>query len=62
MFLCLFFLEYYVTEDDQPMESFVVTVEEESLFQAAYADVVAHYKMEKLEVLEKKQKSMFLKA
>ncbi|XP_006276351.3 flap endonuclease GEN homolog 1 [Alligator mississippiensis] len=49
--------EYYVTEDDQPMESFVVTVEEESLFQAAYADVVAHYKMEKLEVLEKKQKS-----
>ncbi|XP_019376331.1 PREDICTED: flap endonuclease GEN homolog 1 [Gavialis gangeticus] len=49
--------EHYVTADDQAMESFVVTVEEESLFQAAYSDVVAHYKMEKLEVLEKKQKS-----
>lgn len=39
------------------MELFVVTVEEESLFQAAYPDVVALYQMEKSEVLKKKQKS-----
>ncbi|XP_067400971.1 flap endonuclease GEN homolog 1 [Emydura macquarii macquarii] len=49
--------EYYVTADDQPTESFVITVEEESLFQAAYPDIVGLYKVEKLEVLEKKQRS-----
>ncbi|CAM4531870.1 flap endonuclease GEN homolog 1 isoform X1 [Caretta caretta] len=49
--------EHYVTADDQPTESFVVTVEEESLFQSAYPDIVGIYKVEKLEVLEKKQRS-----
>ncbi|NXG33709.1 GEN endonuclease, partial [Dromaius novaehollandiae] len=49
--------EHYVDAEDQPVESFVVTVEEESLFQAAYPDVVALYQMEKSEILEKKQKS-----
>ncbi|XP_068793229.1 flap endonuclease GEN homolog 1 isoform X1 [Struthio camelus] len=49
--------EHYVDAEDQPVESFVVTVEEESLFQAAYPDVVALYQMEKTEILEKKQKS-----
>ncbi|XP_025944605.1 flap endonuclease GEN homolog 1 isoform X1 [Apteryx rowi] len=49
--------EHYVDADDQPVELFVVTVEEESLFQAAYPDVVALYQMEKSEILEKKQKS-----
>lgn len=39
------------------MELFVVTVEEESLFQAAYPAVVALYLTEKSEVLKKKQKS-----
>uniref|UniRef100_K7FZ41 Flap endonuclease GEN homolog 1 n=1 Tax=Pelodiscus sinensis TaxID=13735 RepID=K7FZ41_PELSI len=46
--------EHYVTADDQSTESFVVTVEEESLFQAAYPDIVGFYK---LEILEKKQRS-----
>uniref|UniRef100_A0A674I9P7 Flap endonuclease GEN homolog 1 n=1 Tax=Terrapene triunguis TaxID=2587831 RepID=A0A674I9P7_9SAUR len=49
--------EHYVTPDDQPTESFVVTVEEEALFQAAYPDIVGFYKVEKLEVLERKQRS-----
>nr|XP_032646955.1 flap endonuclease GEN homolog 1-like [Chelonoidis abingdonii]XP_032646956.1 flap endonuclease GEN homolog 1-like [Chelonoidis abingdonii] len=49
--------EHYVTADDQPTESFVVTVEEEALFQAAYPDIVGFYKVEKLEVLERKQRS-----
>ncbi|XP_050806678.1 flap endonuclease GEN homolog 1 isoform X1 [Gopherus flavomarginatus] len=49
--------EHYVTADDQPTESFVVTVEKEALFQAAYPDIVGFYKVEKLEVLERKQRS-----
>ncbi|NWX34422.1 GEN endonuclease, partial [Notiomystis cincta] len=48
--------EHYVDPEDEPVELFVVTVEEESLFQAAYPDVVALYQMEKPEVLQKKQK------
>ncbi|NWV28332.1 GEN endonuclease, partial [Origma solitaria] len=48
--------EHYVDPEDEPVELFVVTVEEESLFQAAYPDVVALYHMEKSEVLQKKQK------
>ncbi|NXC10633.1 GEN endonuclease, partial [Orthonyx spaldingii] len=48
--------EYYVDPEDEPVELFVVTVEEESLFQAAYPDVVALYQVEKSEVLQKKQK------
>ncbi|NXC65856.1 GEN endonuclease, partial [Anhinga anhinga] len=49
--------EHYVDEEDEPAELFVVTVEEESLFQAAYPDVVALYEVEKTEVLKKKQKN-----
>ncbi|KAF4801105.1 GEN1, Holliday junction 5' flap endonuclease [Turdus rufiventris] len=48
--------EHYVDPDDEPVELFVVTLEEESLFQAAYPDVVALYQVEKSEVLQKKQK------
>ncbi|NXO29290.1 GEN endonuclease, partial [Cisticola juncidis] len=48
--------EHYVDPEDEPVELFVVTVEEESLFQAAYPDVVALYQMKKSEVLQKKQK------
>ncbi|KAF1610326.1 hypothetical protein FQV09_0003519, partial [Eudyptes chrysolophus] len=49
--------EHYVDAEDEPVELFVVTVEEESLFQAAYPDVVALYQVEKSEVLKKKQKN-----
>ncbi|KAK0677391.1 GEN endonuclease, partial [Pygoscelis papua] len=49
--------EHYVDAEDEPVELFVVTVEEESLFQAAYPDVVALYQVEKSEVLNKKQKN-----
>ncbi|NXU43554.1 GEN endonuclease, partial [Drymodes brunneopygia] len=48
--------EHYVDPEDEPVELFVVTIEEESLFQAAYPDVVALYQVEKSEVLQKKQK------
>ncbi|XP_051634258.1 flap endonuclease GEN homolog 1 isoform X1 [Manacus candei] len=48
--------EHYIDPEDEPVESFVVTVEEESLFQAAYPDVVALYQVEKSEVLQKKKK------
>ncbi|NXQ47540.1 GEN endonuclease, partial [Catharus fuscescens] len=48
--------EHYVDPDDEPVELFVVTLEEESLFQAAYPDLVALYQGGKSEVLQKKQK------
>ncbi|NXD26887.1 GEN endonuclease, partial [Spelaeornis formosus] len=48
--------EHYVDPEDEPVELFVVTLEEESLFQAAYPDVVALYQVEKSEGLQKKQK------
>ncbi|KFZ63248.1 Flap endonuclease GEN 1, partial [Podiceps cristatus] len=49
--------EHYVDAEDEPAELFAVTIEEESLFQAAYPDVVALYQVEKSEVLKKKQKN-----
>ncbi|XP_010156676.1 PREDICTED: flap endonuclease GEN homolog 1-like, partial [Eurypyga helias] len=49
--------EHYVHAEDEPAGLFVVTVEEESLFQAAYPDVVARYQVEESKVLKKKQKS-----
>lgn len=55
--ILIIFSEHYVDPEDEPVELFVVTVEEESLFQAAYPDVVALYQVEKSEVLQKKQKS-----
>ncbi|NXI56842.1 GEN endonuclease, partial [Chloroceryle aenea] len=48
--------EHYVDAEDEPAELFVVTVEEESLFQSAYPDTVALYQGEKSEVVKKKQK------
>ncbi|NXR94504.1 GEN endonuclease, partial [Hypocryptadius cinnamomeus] len=48
--------EHYVDPEDEPAELFVVTVEEESLFQAAYPDVVALYQVKKSDILQKKQK------
>lgn len=51
------FSEHYVDPEDEPVELLVVTVEEESLFQAAYPDVVSLYQVEKSEILQKKQKS-----
>ncbi|NXO33481.1 GEN endonuclease, partial [Locustella ochotensis] len=48
--------EHYVDPEDEPVELFVVTVEEQSLFQAAYPDVVALYQVGKSEVIQKKQK------
>ncbi|XP_062462366.1 flap endonuclease GEN homolog 1 isoform X3 [Pezoporus occidentalis] len=49
--------EHYVDGENEPAELFVVTVEEESLFQAAYPDIVALYQVEKSEVRKKKQKN-----
>ncbi|GAB0185545.1 flap endonuclease GEN 1 [Grus japonensis] len=49
--------EHYVDAEDEPVELFVVTVEEESLFRAAYPHVVTLYQVEKSEVLKKKQKN-----
>ncbi|NXF93265.1 GEN endonuclease, partial [Eubucco bourcierii] len=49
--------EHYIDAEDEPAELFVVTIEEESLFRAAYPDVVALYQVEKSEVLKKKQKN-----
>lgn len=62
MYICIkstfiIFSEHYVDPEDEPVELFVVTIEEESLFQAAYPDVVALYQVEKSGVLQKKQKS-----
>lgn len=53
----IIFSEHYVDPEDEPVELFVVTVEESSLFQAAYPDVVALYQEKKSEILPKKQKS-----
>lgn len=55
----LILIEHYVDAEDEPMDLHVVTIEEESLFQAAYPDVVSLYQMEKSEALTKKQKSKF---
>ncbi|NWS41368.1 GEN endonuclease, partial [Probosciger aterrimus] len=49
--------EHYVDAEGEPAELFVVTVEEESLFQAAYPDIVTLYQVEKSEVTKKKQKN-----
>lgn len=55
----LILIEHYVDAEDEPVDLYVVTIEEESLFQAAYPNVVSLYQMEKSEALAKKQKSMF---
>ncbi|XP_020639897.3 flap endonuclease GEN homolog 1 [Pogona vitticeps] len=48
--------EHYVTADDQPVEPFIRTTEEASLFQAAYPEVVAMYQLEKLQVCKERKK------
>ncbi|XP_053141301.1 flap endonuclease GEN homolog 1 [Hemicordylus capensis] len=48
--------EHYTTEADQPMESFLITVEDSELFQAAYPEIVALYQMKKLEICKRKKK------
>ncbi|NXV80364.1 GEN endonuclease, partial [Atlantisia rogersi] len=50
--------EFYIDAEDEPVELFVVTVEEESLFRAAYPDVVTLYEVEVSQVLKKKQKNI----
>ncbi|KAJ1149552.1 hypothetical protein NDU88_002359 [Pleurodeles waltl] len=48
--------EHYVFTNEQASDTFVVSIEEESLFQAAYPDMVSMYNKEKLEADEKKLK------
>ncbi|NWY54778.1 GEN endonuclease, partial [Chionis minor] len=49
--------EHYVDAEGEPAELFVVTIEEESLFRAAYPDVIALYEVVESEVRKKKQKN-----
>lgn len=48
--------EHYVFTNEQASDTFVVSIEEESLFQAAYPNIVSMYNKEKLEADEKKPK------
>lgn len=56
--LCIY-PEHFATADDQPVEPFLITIEESSLFQAAYPEIVALYQMEKLEIGKEKKKGEF---
>lgn len=60
MLCCIFnLLEHYAMEDKQHGEFALLTVEEESLFEAAYPEIVAIYQKQKLEIKGKKQKRKF---
>ncbi|XP_034369860.1 flap endonuclease GEN homolog 1 [Arvicanthis niloticus] len=50
--------EHYVVEDTEPGELDLLTIEEASLFEAAYPEVVAIYQKQQSETKGKKQKSM----
>ncbi|XP_010590240.2 flap endonuclease GEN homolog 1 isoform X2 [Loxodonta africana] len=50
--------DHYATEDKEHEELILQTIEEESLFEAAYPEIVAIYQKQKLEIKGKKQKSM----
>nr|XP_004663841.2 flap endonuclease GEN homolog 1 [Jaculus jaculus]XP_045006939.1 flap endonuclease GEN homolog 1 [Jaculus jaculus]XP_045006940.1 flap endonuclease GEN homolog 1 [Jaculus jaculus]XP_045006941.1 flap endonuclease GEN homolog 1 [Jaculus jaculus] len=50
--------EHFTMEDKQPGELILLTIEEESLFDAAYPEVVAVYKKKQLENKGKKQKNV----
>ncbi|XP_021057895.1 flap endonuclease GEN homolog 1 [Mus pahari] len=50
--------EHYVVEDTEPGDLNLLTIEEASLFEAAYPDVVAVYQKQLSETKGKKQKSM----
>ncbi|XP_002710085.2 flap endonuclease GEN homolog 1 [Oryctolagus cuniculus] len=53
--------EHYVTEDKQNGQLVLSTIEEESLFEAAYPEIVAVYQLQKLEIKGKKQKGLKIK-
>ncbi|XP_078503883.1 flap endonuclease GEN homolog 1 [Lissotriton helveticus] len=48
--------DHFVFTNEQASDTFVVSIEEESLFQAAYPNIVSMYNKEKLEADEKKSK------
>ncbi|KAL7988069.1 hypothetical protein Chor_006988 [Crotalus horridus] len=48
---------YSAATEDQPADSFLITIEESTLFEAAYPEVVALYQMEKLKIGREKKKS-----
>ncbi|XP_062981911.1 flap endonuclease GEN homolog 1 [Elgaria multicarinata webbii] len=48
--------DHYAAADDQRVEPFLITIEESTLFQAAYPEVVALYQMERLEICKEKKK------
>ncbi|KAM4867536.1 flap endonuclease GEN homolog 1 [Thomomys bottae] len=53
--------EHYTIEEKQPGDLGILTVEEKSLFEVAYPEIVAIYQKQKLEVKGKKQKCMKVK-
>ncbi|XP_026531371.1 flap endonuclease GEN homolog 1 [Notechis scutatus] len=48
---------YCATTEDLPTHPFLITIEESTLFEAAYPEVVALYQMEKLKIGQEKKKS-----
>ncbi|XP_026582354.1 flap endonuclease GEN homolog 1 [Pseudonaja textilis] len=48
---------YCATTEDQPADPFLITIEESTLFEAAYPEVVALYQMERLKIGQEKKKS-----
>ncbi|XP_007442062.1 flap endonuclease GEN homolog 1 [Python bivittatus] len=48
---------YSAATEDQPADPFLITIEESTLFQAAYPEVVALYQMEKLKIGKEKKES-----
>lgn len=51
--------DHYVPADDQPIGSVLITIEESSLFQAAYPEIVILYQMEQLEISNRNKKGKF---
>ncbi|KAG8124299.1 hypothetical protein E2320_019619 [Naja naja] len=47
---------YCATTEDQPAYPFLITIEESTLFEAAYPEVVALYQMERLKIGQEKKK------
>ncbi|KAM6222040.1 flap endonuclease GEN homolog 1 [Rhynchocyon petersi] len=54
--------EHYAVDDKQHGELVLQTIEEESLFEAAYPEIVAIYQTQKLEIKGRKQKNMKIKS
>lgn len=58
MFFCFIVPDHYsAATEDQPADPFLITIEDSTLFEAAYPDVVALYQMEKLKIGREKKKS-----